>query len=116
MSRPLAMITLTPALEKRFSKERNKPLKIQPENISLKSIRERRERLEAMIQSRRLPLIAPSPGSTPSSSPGSTPASSHTNDKPSRMSLSPHWKEKEKLERHPTNQQPNTSSVRLSPL
>ncbi|KAK3881249.1 hypothetical protein Pcinc_014301 [Petrolisthes cinctipes] len=99
-------------MQKRLSKERKKkPSSVNPEPLNLKSIRERRERLEAMIQSRRLP---PLDSRTNSSGSGSSSSGGGKSSTP--MSLSPHWKEKEKTaDRQPTPQ-PNLSNVRLTPM
>ncbi|KAK4319247.1 hypothetical protein Pmani_009786 [Petrolisthes manimaculis] len=102
-------------MQKRFSKERNKkPSSTNPEPLNLRSIRERRERLEAMIQSRRLPPLNSRTNSRGSGSSGSSGGGKSS----SPMSLSPHWKEKEKekpIDRQPTPQ-PNLSNVRLTPM
>ncbi|XP_071549679.1 uncharacterized protein [Panulirus ornatus] len=111
MSRVPSHIVLTPAVQKRLTREQKKASKSGPENHDLKSIRERRERLEAMIQSRRLPPLAPAGANRGSSS-------SRSSQRSSRMSLSPHWKESDqqaRAERQPTPK-PNRSSVRLTPM
>ncbi|KAG7155876.1 Importin subunit alpha-3-like 2 [Homarus americanus] len=106
-------IRLTPAMQRRFSKEneKKKSTKVNEEKLNLKSIRERRERLQAILQSRRLPPLMPTPSSSRSNSNTKNP------HQPSNMTLSPHWKEKEqpKPERQPTPQ-PNISNLRLTPL
>ncbi|XP_063844961.1 importin subunit alpha-3-like [Scylla paramamosain] len=94
-------IIITPAgHNSKLHKKKKKKTTIapQPEGNELKSIKKRRERLESMIQSRKLPPLPAATSSGSSSKQGSS-----TSRKSTQMSLSPHWTEKErKKERQPT--------------